>query len=235
MAKTAKQSDVRFDKPLYTIAEAASYLVVPRSTFETWVRGYERHQGKRHTRSEPIVTSFRRSGRGAEIPFIGLAEGMVGAAFRRSGVSMQHIRRALLSIRDEIGLEHALASKGLYTDGAQILYDFATKEGEEKLAGLTVVVSRQRVFAPVIKDYLKRITYAGDGWAQRMKLPISDRLLVDPKRAFGQPIFVDGGVRLEDVLDRFKAGDSMRAVAHDFGVPVKDVEEVIRGSLASAA
>ena len=181
------------------------------------------------------MTSLPRVGRGAEIPFIGLAEGMVGAAFRRSGVSMQHIRRALLSIQDEIGLEHALASKGLYTDGAQILYDFATKEGEEKLAGLTIVVSRQRVFAPVIKDYLKRITYAGDGWAQRMKLPISDRLLVDPKRAFGQPIFVDGGVRLEDVLDRFKAGDSMSAVAHDFGVPVKDVEEVIRGSLASAA
>jgi hypothetical protein len=33
-------TDARFAKPLYTVAEASSYLGVPRSTFDTWVRGY---------------------------------------------------------------------------------------------------------------------------------------------------------------------------------------------------
>ena len=37
--KTPK-GPLRFDKPLYTATEAASYVGVPRSTFETWVRDY---------------------------------------------------------------------------------------------------------------------------------------------------------------------------------------------------
>jgi len=31
-----------FEKPLYTATEAAAYVGVPRSTFDTWVRGYLR-------------------------------------------------------------------------------------------------------------------------------------------------------------------------------------------------
>ena len=34
--------DLRFDVPLYTVTEASKYLVVPRSTLETWADGYER-------------------------------------------------------------------------------------------------------------------------------------------------------------------------------------------------
>lgn len=58
---------------------------------------------------------------------------------------------------------------------------------------------------------------------------------MDPERAFGQPIFEKGAVRVEDVLDRFGAGDSLDDVAHDFGVPIEDVEEVIRVALKTAA
>lgn len=58
---------------------------------------------------------------------------------------------------------------------------------------------------------------------------------MDPKRAFGQPIFIKGAVRAEDVLDRFEAGDSVSDVAHDFGVPVEDVEEVVRVAIKTAA
>ena len=45
------------------------------------------------------------------IPFIGVAEGMVLAAFRRAGVSLQHIRSAVAILESEIGIEHALASQ----------------------------------------------------------------------------------------------------------------------------
>lgn len=233
--QTKPTKDQRFTEPLYTILEAASYLRVPASTFGTWVRGYERVGGRRRTKSPPIVTLIPSNRREAQIPFVGLAEAMVAAAFRRSGVSMQHIRRALPIISKEIGLPHALASRALYSDGGEILYDYAVHQHIGELQGLTVVVSGQRVFAPVIKGYLRKISYARDGWANRLRLPFSDRIIVDPQRAFGQPMFEKGAVRLEDVLDRFKAGDSLRELAHDFGVPLQDVEEVIRGSLSAAA
>ena len=93
----------------------------------------------------PIVTSVAAERGYASIPFVGLAEAMVLAAFRRGGVSLQHIRRAVAIIGEEIGLAHALASRRLYSDGAVILYDYAEAEGNEELGGLTEVVSRQRV------------------------------------------------------------------------------------------
>ena len=169
------------------------------------------------------------------MPFVGLAEGMVLAAFRRAGVSMQHIRRAVEALEREITLEHGLASKRLFTDGAVILYDYAGRD--EELSGLTEVVSRRQVFAPVVAGYLKRIEYANDGWATRIVSPATARpiIVADPLRSFGQPIFLHGAARVEDVVDRWRAGDRLTDVAADFGVPVEDLEDVLRVALPAAA
>src|SRR5262249_11481989 len=142
------------------------------------------------------------------IPFVGLAEGMVLAAFRETGLPLQRIRPALDRLQREVGLEHALASSDLYTDGAEVLYKYAEDEGDKQLRLLTVVRSGQHVFHDVIDQYLKRIEYDG-GWAARLTLPITPEplLIADPARAFGQPVFIHGGARLIDVLDRVEAGE----------------------------
>jgi uncharacterized protein (DUF433 family) len=159
---------------------------------------------------------------------------MVAAGFRSSGVSMQHLRRALARLQDELGLEHALASEKLFTDGAAILYDFARTEAEDLL---TVVVTGQRVFTGALLGYLERIHYSPDHWASRLTLPIGERPLVeiDPMRAFGRPVFIPGGARMEDVLDRFRAGEPLSEVARDFDLGLPDVEEVLRAVLPAAA
>ncbi len=230
--------DRRFGLPLYTVAEAARFLDVPTSTFATWSKGYVRRPPRRRSvTGAPIVTSVEAEHGYPSIPFVGLAEAMVLAAFRRGGVSLQHIRRAVTIIEREIGLEHALASRRLYTDGAVILYDYAEAKQEQELKGLTEVVSRQRVFAPAVEEYLKRIEYGSDGWATRLVSPATSRRVVvaDPRRSFGQPIFIHGGVRVEDVLDRWRAGDSLVEAAEDFGVPPEDVEDILRVALPTAA
>ena len=103
---------------------------------------------------------------------------------------MQRIRPAVNALSSGIGVEYALAFKLLYTDGAEALYDFATSEGDEELGGLTVVRTGQRQFAEVVRGYLKRITYGGDGWASRVRLPTyaHAEVVVDPFRAFGMPL-----------------------------------------------
>ncbi len=228
----------RFDIPLYTTAEAARFLGVPTSTFATWAKGYVRRPpGRPVVIGEPIVTSMGEERGYPTVPFVGLAEAMILAAFRQGGVSLQHIRRAVAIIQREIGLEHALASKRLYTDGAVILYDYAETEQDRELGGLTEVVSRQRVFAPVVKEYLKRIEYGRDGWATKLTSPATAQplVVVDPQRSFGQPIFIRGGVRVEDVLDRWRAGEPLREVADDFGVPPEDVEDILRVAVPAVA
>ena len=89
-----------------------------------------------------------------------------------------------------------------------------------ELSGLTEVVSRQQVLAPVVAEYLKQIEYAGDGWAARVVSPATPRpiFVADPLRWFGQPIFLDGAARVEDVVDRWRAGDPLTEVTADFGV-----------------
>lgn len=224
--------------PLYTVSEAARFLGVAPSTFGTWAHGYRRSfPGRKDVVAGPVVTALGSGRNGASIPFVGLAEGMVVAAFRRAGVSMQHLRKAVAILEHEIGFEHALASRRLYADGAQLLFDYAEREDDAELAGLTVVVSQQKVFAEVVKAYLSRIEYGPDDWARLLISPATPNrtILVDPVRSFGQPIFARGAVRVEDVLDRWRAGESIAHVAEDFGVPAEDVEDYLRVAVPVAA
>jgi uncharacterized protein (DUF433 family) len=93
------------------------------------------------------------------------------------------------------------------------------------------------VFTPVVEQYLKRITYDRNGWANLVVLPITPRELVvaDPNRGFGRPIFAKGGAPMEEVLNRFRAGEALRSVADDFDLAPEDVEDVIRAALPPAA
>lgn len=225
------EHDLRFEVPLYTAAEAARLLGVPTSTFVSWARGYR--QGG--VRSEPIITSLPAEAGQPSVPFVGLVEGMVAAGFRQAGVSMQHIRRSLRALEDEMGLDHALASRRLYTDGAAILYDYAHEHDEERV--LAVVVTGQRVFTPVVEQYLSRISYDDAGWARVLVLPITPRgvVIADPHRAFGRPLLAKSGAPMDEVLNRFRAGEPLASVAEDFDLPSEDVEEVIRAALPPAA
>lgn len=167
----------------------------------------------------------------------GFAEAYVLSAFRRAGVPLQRIRPAVEVLSSTIGIEHALASKRLYTDGAEVLYDYAAKRGDHELLELVVVRTQQRQFSELVRGYLRRIRYAGDGWASSVHLPVYERadVIVDPNVAFGLPLVVHGGTRVEDLVDRFQAGDSVADIAADFDVPAEEVEDVIRVATRAAA
>jgi uncharacterized protein (DUF433 family) len=226
--KVIRPDDPRLSRAIFTLREAAGYLDVPKSTIHAWARP---------ATGEPLITVFPRRGAQATVPFIGFAEAYVLAAFRRAGVPLQRIRPAVDALAKSIGLEHALASKRLYTDGAEVLYDHAAERNEDDLLELVVVRTGQHQFSEVVRDYLKRTTYGGDGWASRVRLPSYQRaeVVVDPRVAFGLPLVVHGGARVEDLVDRFVAGDTLSDIAFDFGVPPEEVEDVIRVATRLAA
>lgn len=234
---------LRFDVPLYTVAEAARIVDVPYSTLASWAKGYVRRPpGRRPIVGAPIIAAMQADRPGEPtIPFVGLVEALVLAAIRRSGVPMQRIRPALDALKSEIGVEYALASEKLYTDGAEVLYDYGesrrgTDEGDCAL-DLVVVRSNQRVFVEIIQSYLRRITYGDDGYATVISVPAYDlaEVVADPKRSFGAPIFARAGARVEDVLERFWAGETLLEAATEFGVPVGELEDVIRVTSRRAA
>lgn len=230
-----------FSVPLYSLADAARHIDVSRSTFDTWVRGYKRLRDNRaDTEGAPIVTSVDAPRGHPRIPFVGLAEGFVLGAFRAAGVPLQRIRPAIDALQAEFGLEHVLASQKLYTDGAEVLYDFARGEGDspEARAAMELVAPRsgQRVFAPVVSKYLQRITFE-DGYAGVLQLPQYGHanVVVDPRRSFGSPIFASGAARVEVVLGRFKNGEPVEELTEEFGIPTDELYDAIRVHLDAAA
>ena len=200
------------------------------STLRTWSHGYEKTFTDRpRVKQGPVITAIedgspdRRS-----IPFIGLVEATVVQAFRRTGLPMQRIRKALDVLARQGELEHALASQQMYSDGANVLYDYAQKHHDKQLRLLTVVQTGQRVFHEVIDEYLKRIHF-GDEWATELILPVTRRhlLRVVPGIAGGDALFVEGGAPLSAVQSRAYAGEPIESIAADYGTPIEDIREAL--------
>lgn len=230
--------DPRFTKPLYSIAETARYVGMPSSTLASWAKGYTRRFPHRPpVQQGPVITCLTDQGPSEpRVPFIGLVEATVVQAFRQTGLPLQRIRKALQVLTAQGELEHALASQRLYTDGAQVLFDYASSSGDQMLRLLTVVESGQRVFHEVISGYLQRITF-DDAWATGLTLPITTHpiLHVRPGVASGEPLFVHGGAPLSAVVSRWKAGEPVDSLADDYGVPVAEIEEALGAVLPQAA
>lgn len=223
--------DRRFTQPLYTVAQAARLVGMPPSTLASWAKGYSHRFRDRPTVAKgPVITSVEAPyAGGPSVPFVGLVEAMVVQAFRRTDLSLQRVRRALDVLAAEGELEHALASRRLYTDGAEILYDYARESGDGQLRLLTVVSSNQRVFHEVIESYLQRVHFDDDAWATEVVVPVTEHeiLRVRPDVASGDPLFVSGGAPLSAVVSRHRAGEPVESIADDYDVPVADIREAL--------
>ena len=125
--------------------------------------------------------------------------------------------------------------------GAEVLYDYGQhqpRRDESSAVGeLVVVRNGQRVFTDVVAAYLQRIEYGADGFARLIRVPAYERadVVADPTRSFGAPTFERGGARVNDVLERFWAGDSLDELVEEFGVPRSQLEDVLRVSSRRAA
>ena len=229
--------DPHYTTPLYHKAEAARIIAVPAQTFRDWAVGYARKRlDGSQVVSAPIVTTLDPvRPRGVSVPCVGLAEAYIVAAFTKAGVPMRRIRPAVLWLQEHIGLPQALASQRLQTDGAEVLWDFGRQSGDpadqDMVDGLVVVRSGQQVFRPVVRDYLTRVTYES-GWTRKILLPQygSVDVVVDPWVNGGQPTVAGRGIRVTDIVNRLNAGESAREVAGDYGLTVREVDQIRRAA-----
>ncbi len=219
--------DIRFTGGLLGMTDSARYLGIPRQTFHRWARGYER--------GAPLIHVLHpENPREARVPLIALAEAWVLWALRDAGVRPQRIRPALQRLQAEFGREYVLVSPELATDGIDVLWDFSrTEEG----AGLIEGRTGQHVIREIVADYLQYIARADDCYPQYLSLRHCEpsKVVIDPHRAFGQPIFEGSRTRVADVAGMLKAGESPGVIADELGVSVDDVRTAARVVLGHAA
>jgi len=146
-------------------------------------------------------------------------------------VPLQRIRPALELVRDRLGVEHALASQRLYTDGADLLWEVTDRDEDTRAEAKKLVVLRngQYVFRKVVEDRLRGIQYAADGFAYSLVLPDYEVAIViaDPNINFGRPSFARNGMPVDVVVGQVHAGDPIDEVAADFRLSVDEVTEAV--------
>lgn len=126
---------------------------------------------------------------------------------------------------DELGVAHALASQRMLADGLRSspLSPTASTHGVSPAVG--------HPFAGSFRGRLSCITYGSDGWTEQLRLPVYEHaeVIVDRTKP-SATLLVHGGARVEDLVDRFKAGNSVGELTVDFGVSRVELEKIIRGS-----
>lgn len=225
-AEVAVVSDPRFDMGLLDVSDAARFLGIGRSKLRRWATGTARGGPLLHMAPED-------SGR-APVTFITMMEAHVLDALSTAGVRPERIRPALDRLSQEFGQQYVLASRNLATDGIDVLWDFSrTSEGEGLMEGST----GQMVMREIVEDYLTYVTWADDGYPSTLQLRSCQpsKVVIDPDRAFGQPIFLASRTRVRDVAGMLKAGEDPQVVADEHGVSIEEVRTAARILLGRAA
>lgn len=219
--------DIRFSAGLLDFADASRFLGIPRQTFRRWALG--------DASSEPLLHTLHPRDRAhARASLITLSEAWVLAALRDAGVHTQRIRPALMRLSKEFGREYVLVAPELATDGVDVLWDFSrTREGEGLMSGET----GQHVMREIVADYMTYMGWASDELPATLRLRSCEpsKVLIDPRRAFGQPVFAGSQVRVADAAGMIKAGDAPEVVAEELGVSLDDVRTATRVLLGRAA
>lgn len=220
--------------PAYGISEAAHYLRIPLATLRSWVRGryYPTDAGKKYF--QPVITV--PDSKLAALSFVNLVEAHVLDAIRREHqVPLPNVRSALNYVKRDFGSKHPLAEQKFETDGVNLFVSRFGKLVSASEAG-------QLAMRELVKAHLRRVEHDAAGFAVRL-FPFTRKyeldqpriVVIDPFVSFGRPTITGTGITTSILAERYKAGDSMDALAEDYGCERAQVEEAVRCELAIAA
>lgn len=218
-------TDLR-NQPAYNLAEGSRYLKLPTATLRSWAvgRAYPTAQGARHFR--PLIRPARKEP--PELSFWNLIEAHVLRSFRSDhGVSLKALRQALDYAEQELSIERLLLRKELCADAGQL---FLERYGELISLSASGQLAMRRLFA----EHLKRVEW--DEWKFPVRLypflsadlPSEQRpIVIDPAISFGRPVVVRLGISTAVLAERMDAGESIEALAADYGLSLPEVEQAV--------
>jgi uncharacterized protein (DUF433 family) len=213
---------------LYTPAEAERLTGITSSKIIRWLRGHEVSGSFYQALWLPQVDL--QDGH-VYLGFRDLMEVRVADAFISRGLSPQKVRRAIQIAREMVGEERPLSTARFRTDGRTVFLQVLTEEGDHKLIDL---FRSQFSFREIIERSLTNLEMDDEGIPARW-WPVgrAKKILVDPTRAFGQPIEVDSGVPATVLAAAAKAEGSVEAAARAWRVPVASIRRAVEFDDAS--
>ncbi|MFN0107480.1 MAG: DUF433 domain-containing protein [Blastocatellia bacterium] len=225
-----KKEDPR-EIPVYTLPQAARYLMIPEMTLKSWVKGreYAVDGGSKRKVFKPVI--LLPNPRLPQLSFMNLVEAHVLNGIRRiENVSFRKIRRGIEYLEKKYPSKHPLADRFFQTDGVDLFIDDL---------GKLVNISQfgQLGMREVMNKYLRRIDRDPTKFLPLRLYPFlrdahleeePQSVVIDPLVSFGQPTLVKTGISTAIIAERFYAGDSTEDLARDYGIEREKIEEAVR-------
>jgi uncharacterized protein (DUF433 family) len=224
----------------YTVPEAARLLRIPPVNIRRWLGGYSfvTREGA-HREMLPLWTpQLPAHERQIELGFRDLIELRFVSAFLDSGLRISTIRRCLVEARRIVGDQRPFSTRRFRTDGKTIFVELVAQIHEsandnptdfstEELKGLIDLKNQQYVFRDVVTQTFRDLDLDEDTVVRWRPFRSKSSIVIDPKRAFGQPIAAEAGVPTSTLADAVSAEGSERRVASLFNVPRTVVHDAV--------
>jgi uncharacterized protein (DUF433 family) len=211
---------------IYSVPEAARLTGVSTPRIRRWMTGYTFRSGAEHRRSPPVWKhDIPRSGGSLALSFRDLIEVRFVNAFLNQGVTWKNLRIAAKFAAELLGTTHPFSTERFKTDGKTIFAELAARSGNRALLDL---VRRQYALPGILDPYLyEGLEYQGEVVRRWFPRPPSQRVVIDPELAFGQPVVQPEAVPTAVLAAAFAAEGSIRLVARWYEVEEQSVEEAL--------
>jgi uncharacterized protein (DUF433 family)/DNA-binding transcriptional MerR regulator len=226
MKKDRREETVPIGVGYYNVPEAARLLRASARNINRWLGGYDyaTKAGEKAT-SAPLWTPDLPGENGhIELSFRDLIELRFVIEFQRAGLGLKTIRKCLELAKECARDDRPFSTNMFQTDGHTIFLDRIRQSGESELLDLK---NRQYGFKQIFAKSFKDLDFAGDMVSRWRPFNGKASIVIDPKRAFGQPIATDFGVPTIALAEAVKAEGSVDRVAQLFELPSRIVRDAV--------
>lgn len=209
----------------YTVVEAARLLQMQPRTINRWLGGYTFKRDGEQVDIEPLwAPQLPRAKDHIELGFRDLIELRFVNAFVKAGLRLQTIRHCLNFARECVNDDRPFSTRRFQTDGRTIFLDTLNQSGDQELLDLK---EHQYVLGKVIESSFKDLDIDDASVTRWRPFNGKPSIVVDPARAFGQPIAAQSGVPTTSLFDAVNAEGSVERVARLFDVSLQAVRDAI--------
>jgi uncharacterized protein (DUF433 family) len=213
----------------YTAHEAARLLKTTPRNVNRWLGGYSYKRSGEARQMPPLWTVQHAAIEDhLEIGFRDLIELRFVKAFLDAGVGLLAIRHCLDYARQCVKDDRPFSTRRFRTDGRTIFLESIERASEQVTEiNLLDLKKKQYAFKQIIEQTFKDLDIEDDAVARWRPFRGKKSIVIDPGRAFGQPIASEFGVPTVALADAVEAEGSVEEVARIFDVPVAVVRDAV--------
>ena len=219
-----QKNDIRY-QPLYGVTEAARYIHANNHVLRSWLTESSSH------RIPSVLEPATRKDMD-KLSFVNLIEAHMLVALRTTHkVSMPKIRAATQWLKKETGNHHPLAECLIETDGMDIFVNHLGQLISASERGQVVIKGVMECFLHRIERDENGVPLSFYPFTRGVAAACPKDIVMTPEIAFGRPVVTGTRISTQILVERFLAGDSMKALASDYDLKLPLVEEAVRCEL----